>query len=91
MSFEQLKQQKEIAEADLEGLEECPFCDYKCVMDVDKTREKLFICRNYDGGCGAISCRECRHPVRYGSPSPLFTLTGYLLQDHSPKSCKGWC
>jgi hypothetical protein len=40
-----------IEEADLEGLEECPFCDYKCV----KTQEKLFRCGNVDGGCGAVS------------------------------------
>ncbi|KAK2467968.1 hypothetical protein APHAL10511_000263 [Amanita phalloides] len=58
--YDRLKQQKEIEEADLEGLEECPFCDYKCVMDVDMTQEKLFRCGNYDGGCGAISCRECK-------------------------------
>jgi TRIAD3 protein (E3 ubiquitin-protein ligase RNF216) len=61
--LEQVKQQKEIEEADLEGLEECPFCDYKCVIEADKTQEKLFRCGNIDGGCGAVSCRECKRPV----------------------------
>lgn len=58
--YDRLKQKKEIEDADLEGLEECPFCDYKCVIEVDKTQEKLFRCGNFDGGCGAISCRECK-------------------------------
>ena len=59
---DRLKQQKEIEEACIEGLEECPFCDYKCIMEMDKTQEKLFRCRNHDGGCGAVSCRECKRP-----------------------------
>ncbi|KAF8626780.1 hypothetical protein AX15_004689 [Amanita polypyramis BW_CC] len=60
--YDRLKQQKEIEEANLEGLEECPFCDYKCVIEVDKTQEKLFRCGNIDGGCGAVSCRKCKRP-----------------------------
>ncbi|PFH45453.1 hypothetical protein AMATHDRAFT_9204 [Amanita thiersii Skay4041] len=60
--YDRLKQQKEIQEADLEGLEECPFCDWKCVIDVDVTVEKLFRCGNLDGGCGAVTCRQCKRP-----------------------------
>ncbi|KAF8626497.1 hypothetical protein AX17_006551 [Amanita inopinata Kibby_2008] len=58
--YDRLKQQREIAEADLEGLEECPFCDWKCVMEMDRTQEKLFRCGNSAGDCGAVSCRECK-------------------------------
>ncbi|KAG1738308.1 hypothetical protein EDD22DRAFT_959526 [Suillus occidentalis] len=44
--------------AGLENLEECPFCDYKCV--IENEMEKLFRCENVD--CGAVSCRECKKP-----------------------------
>ncbi|KXN82310.1 hypothetical protein AN958_02742, partial [Leucoagaricus sp. SymC.cos] len=54
--YERLLQQQEIAAANLEGLEECPFCEWKCIIDVEWEEEKLFRC----GGCGAISCRKCR-------------------------------
>lgn len=38
--YHRLKQQKEIAAAGLEGLEECPFCEYKVV--IENPDEKLF-------------------------------------------------
>ncbi|KXN81173.1 hypothetical protein AN958_05888 [Leucoagaricus sp. SymC.cos] len=53
--YERLLQQEEIAAANLEGLEECPFCEWKCVIDVEWEEEKLFRC----GGCGVVSCRKC--------------------------------
>lgn len=55
------KQRKEIAAAGLDGLEECPFCDFKLVMENDQ--EKLFRCQNDE--CRAISCRACKKPVHY--------------------------
>ncbi|KAF8956276.1 hypothetical protein BDZ97DRAFT_1852621 [Flammula alnicola] len=58
--YERVKQQKEIEQADLEGLEECPFCEWKCVLEVSKEEEKLFRCGNEDGGCGEVSCRLCK-------------------------------
>lgn len=38
--YHRLKQSKEIEAAQLDGLEECPFCDYKVV--IENQEEKLF-------------------------------------------------
>jgi len=56
--YERVKQQKEIEAAGLDNLEECPFCEYKCV--IENEQEKLFRCENQD--CLAISCRACKKP-----------------------------
>ncbi|KAF9527953.1 hypothetical protein CPB83DRAFT_751558, partial [Crepidotus variabilis] len=58
--YDRVKQQKEIEQAGLEGLEECPFCEFKCVIDRSFEEEKLFRCGNEDGGCGVVSCRNCK-------------------------------
>ncbi|KAL1746733.1 hypothetical protein HDZ31DRAFT_33489, partial [Schizophyllum fasciatum] len=55
--YDRVKQRKEIEQAGLDGLEECPFCEYKCV--IENPDEKLFRCGNVDD-CGAISCRSCK-------------------------------
>ncbi|KAL5525503.1 hypothetical protein ACEPAG_6839 [Sanghuangporus baumii] len=54
--YERIKQAKEIEAAELDGLEECPFCEYKAV--IDNPDEKLFRCERED--CGAVSCRACK-------------------------------
>ncbi|KAF8515364.1 hypothetical protein BU17DRAFT_51893 [Hysterangium stoloniferum] len=54
--YHRLKQQKEIEAAGLEGLEECPFCEYKVV--IENSEEKLFRCEGED--CGVVSCRTCK-------------------------------
>ncbi|RXW25103.1 hypothetical protein EST38_g771 [Candolleomyces aberdarensis] len=48
--YNRLKQQKELKEANIDGLEECPFCDWACVMDVPPEQDKLFrkIINGYD-------------------------------------------
>ncbi|KAI6141306.1 hypothetical protein BKA82DRAFT_733623 [Pisolithus tinctorius] len=56
--FERVKQRKEIEAAGLENLEECPSCEYKCV--IDNEMEKLFRCQNVE--CGAVTCRGCKKP-----------------------------
>jgi len=38
--------QKEIEDAGLEGLEECPFCEWKCVIEASREEEELFRCGN---------------------------------------------
>ncbi|KAF8879405.1 hypothetical protein BD779DRAFT_1156124 [Infundibulicybe gibba] len=58
--YERVKQRKEIEAAGLEGLEECPFCEWKCVFEVGKEEDKLFRCGNEEGGCGVVSCRGCK-------------------------------
>lgn len=57
--YYRVRQRKEIAAAGLEGLEECPFCDFKYV--IENADEKLFRCQNDE--CQAITCRECKKPV----------------------------
>ncbi|KAF7363529.1 hypothetical protein MSAN_01009400 [Mycena sanguinolenta] len=54
--YERVKQTKEVEAAGIEGLEECPFCEYKMV--IENAQEKLFNCGNDD--CGAVSCRQCK-------------------------------
>lgn len=60
--YERVKQGKEIEMAGLAGLEECPFCEYKCV--IENPDEKLFHCGNEDD-CGAVTCRNCKRLVIY--------------------------
>ncbi|KAH9922385.1 uncharacterized protein B0H18DRAFT_1018159 [Fomitopsis serialis] len=56
--YERVTQRKEIEAAGLVGLEECPHCDYKVVIENDQ--EKLFRCQNED--CMAVTCRQCKKP-----------------------------
>jgi TRIAD3 protein (E3 ubiquitin-protein ligase RNF216) len=56
--YERVKLRKEIETAGLENLEECPFCEYKVV--IENKDEKLFRCESED--CGAVTCRECKKP-----------------------------
>lgn len=59
--YERIKQDEEIAAAGLDNLEECPFCDYKCV--IENEMERLFHCMNED--CGEVSCRNCKKKVSF--------------------------
>ncbi|THH12108.1 hypothetical protein EW146_g7819 [Bondarzewia mesenterica] len=56
--FERVRQRRDVEAAGLEGLEECPFCDYKAVIDVDIETDKIFRCQNEE--CGKFSCRKCK-------------------------------
>ena len=74
MLYERVKTEEEVTAAGLEGLEECPFCDYKCVIENDM--ERLFTCLNDDGGCGVVSCRECKKPVCHCFDYRPYPLSG---------------
>ena len=50
-------QMAEIGEAGLQGLEECPFCQYTTIMDTTPEENKVFQCLHPD--CGVESCRLC--------------------------------
>ncbi|KAJ7591319.1 hypothetical protein C8J56DRAFT_935212 [Mycena floridula] len=52
--YERVRQGKEIEMAAIENLEDCPFCEWKCV--IENPDEKLFRC----GGCEVITCRSCK-------------------------------
>ncbi|KUL84720.1 hypothetical protein ZTR_07645 [Talaromyces verruculosus] len=55
--LEDLQQQDEIAKASIDGLEECPFCDFKAICPpVEQNKE--FTCLNSD--CEKVSCRLCK-------------------------------
>ncbi|KAF9232612.1 hypothetical protein BU15DRAFT_81043 [Melanogaster broomeanus] len=56
--YYRVKQRKDIEAAGLGHLEECPCCEYKCVIESDE--EKLFRCENRE--CGAVTCRKCKKP-----------------------------
>ncbi|KAF8986749.1 hypothetical protein BDQ17DRAFT_1259268, partial [Cyathus striatus] len=60
--YERLRAQKAVEDANLEGLTECPFCDWKCVIDLPFEQERLLRCGNEEGGCGVVSCRQCKKP-----------------------------
>lgn len=57
--YHRIKQQKEISDAQIDDLEECPFCEYKAV--IENVDEKLFRCQRED--CSAVTCRSCKKPV----------------------------
>ena len=70
--YERVKQRKEIEAAGIEGLEECPFCEYKVV--IENEQERLFRCENE--ACGAVTCRTCKKLVRVLFRRPcLFVLS----------------
>ncbi|KAM0716061.1 hypothetical protein Q7P37_008575 [Cladosporium fusiforme] len=52
-----LQQEKDIRDAALENLEECPFCDYKAILPpIEEDFE--FRCANPE--CEKVSCRRCK-------------------------------
>ena len=59
--YEQIRQRRDIELAEIEGLEECPFCDFKAVIDVDFEEDKVLRCQNEE--CGMSSCRKCKTEV----------------------------
>ncbi|KAK5103681.1 hypothetical protein LTS08_003099 [Lithohypha guttulata] len=50
------QQQAEIAAANLEGLEQCPFCDFKAICDPVET-DTTFSCQS--PACFKVTCRKC--------------------------------
>ena len=51
------QQQTEISLAGLQGLEMCPFCDFKAICDPVEV-DTVFDCQNPD--CGLVTCRKCK-------------------------------
>ena len=70
--YERVKQRKEIETAGLENLQECPFCEYKVIIENED--EKLFRCESAE--CGAITCRMCKKLVCYLLLSAFFWWAG---------------
>ncbi|KAF9231880.1 hypothetical protein BU15DRAFT_67958 [Melanogaster broomeanus] len=59
--YYRVRQRREIEAAELDHLEECPSCEYKCV--IENEMEKLFRCENK--GCGAVTCKGCKKSVTH--------------------------
>ena len=57
--YERVRQANEIKEAGFNGLQDCPHCDYRIV--IEDPEETLFRCR--DENCGAVTCLKCKKPV----------------------------
>ena len=62
--YHRLKQNNELKEAGIPGLESCPGCDYAAV--IDNPDEKLFRCENKE--CRLVSCRGCWKKVSVTDP-----------------------
>jgi hypothetical protein len=75
--YERVKQRKEVEAAEIPGLEECPFCDWGCI--IDNPDEKLFRCENVDD-CGEVSCRQCKKPVGIAFPILFYSLVKFLFR-----------
>jgi hypothetical protein len=58
--YNYLEIRREVKEANIGELEECPCCDWACVMEVSVGEEPVFRCGNKEGGCGAKTCRLCK-------------------------------
>lgn len=54
--LERIRQEKELALANLANLEECPFCNFALI--IEDPNERLFECQKED--CGKVSCRQCK-------------------------------
>ncbi|KAH0842814.1 hypothetical protein FOPE_07798 [Fonsecaea pedrosoi] len=50
------KQQADIMAANIEGLEQCPHCEYKAIC-LDVGQEPIFLCQNPE--CSRATCRKC--------------------------------
>ena len=51
------QQQAEISSAGIQGLEMCPFCDFKAICEPVEV-DSVFDCQNPD--CGLATCRKCK-------------------------------
>ena len=77
--WERVSQRKEIMNARLVGLEECPFCDYGVM--IENNDEKLLRCGNEEM-CGIVSCRACKKPASNFIPTFSFfwgVITSFFL------------
>lgn len=57
--YERIKRVEEVRMAGLEGIEECPRCEFMIV--IENPDERLFRCVKEE--CGAVTCRKCKHTV----------------------------
>ncbi|CAE6498172.1 unnamed protein product [Rhizoctonia solani] len=58
-----IRQKKDIDDANIRGLEDCPFCEYAYIIT---DNGPTFVCQN--PSCMTVSCRKCRR-VQHGAKS----------------------
>lgn len=64
--YNQVALKKDLRDARIQGLEECPFCDFACIIEEPVEEMSIFLCG--DDRCGLRTCRMCRrqeHPGRH--------------------------
>lgn len=81
--YHRLQQAKDLQDAKIDGLENCPYCPYACVIEDED--EKLLRCGNE--ACGIVTCRKCHRPVSL----VCGTVRRADSQDHIPRTCQGDC
>ncbi|KAI8899580.1 hypothetical protein BC833DRAFT_647754 [Globomyces pollinis-pini] len=65
--YQMLVEELALKQANLEGLEKCPFCPYAVIIENPK-KDSLFICRRQ--GCLKVSCKHCKQADHTPSPCP---------------------
>ncbi|GAA5969582.1 hypothetical protein JCM11641_008168 [Rhodosporidiobolus odoratus] len=55
-ALHKIRMEKEVGAAEIEGLEQCPFCPFAYI--IENPDERLFHCQRQD--CKIISCRQCK-------------------------------
>lgn len=65
--YEKMLQNKEIRDANIPGLEECPFCDWACVLESISEKDVHFKCGDVEE-CGIVSCRQCKKKSHWPEP-----------------------
>lgn len=78
--FELLNQRFELKSAGLDYFEECPFCNWGCVMEVSLEESGVFQCYNVDV-CGRVSCRLCKQEQH--APRPCEEADKEKLERHA--------
>ncbi|RDB23590.1 hypothetical protein Hypma_009259 [Hypsizygus marmoreus] len=56
-AWERVSQRHELDSAGLQGLEDCPFCEWACIIEGETIT--VFECGNKEE-CGVVSCRWCK-------------------------------
>ncbi|KAK4999826.1 hypothetical protein LTR66_001210 [Elasticomyces elasticus] len=78
-TLEKLQQAQDLLKAGIEGMEECPFCDFKAIcppIDIDFE----FRCLHPD--CSKISCRRCRAETHTPKTCEEFAKESRLSKRH---------
>ncbi|KAF8523210.1 hypothetical protein JB92DRAFT_2705456 [Gautieria morchelliformis] len=77
--WDKLRQAKDIRDANLEGLEDCPFCDYALIIPLTVQQLPVFDCAK----CKNVSCRRCKKKGHAGRPCHDQSEDAKLKAEHA--------